>query len=211
MRYILALLITISIATLTHSAILPPKPTFASVNSSFTATLNVTSTLNTDAALRQSLAAVSLNATNQLRALHGCSALTINSTLTNAAQAHAKVLGDKQAFYHSSDAINGKYGENLYMAGAYPNLIYRKGNEVFVWYSEISNYNFATGKAIDPTKPIGHFTAEVWKSVTSVGFGYYYYTKTANGKIWKYIIVVANYYPTPNVQGQYIQNVPVLI
>ena len=90
-------------------------------------------------------------------------------------------------------------------------MIYRKGNEVFVWYAEISNYNFATGKAIDPTKPIGHFTAEVWKSVTTVGFGYYYFTQTVSGVAMKFVIVVANYYPTPNVHGLYIQNVLPLI
>ncbi|MEK8105215.1 CAP domain-containing protein [Micromonospora sp. M12] len=39
------------------------------------------------------------------------------------------------------------------------------------WYSEISNYDFATGKPIDSTKAIGHFTALVWKNTTKLGVG----------------------------------------
>lgn len=59
---------------------------------------------------------------------------------------------------------------------------------------------------------IGHFTAQVWKRVTSVGFGYCTTTKTVTSSSGKPInlavlYVVANYAPTPNVVGQYIQNV----
>lgn len=44
----------------------------------------------------------------------------------------------------------------------------------------------------------------IWKSVTSVGFGY----KVVAEKGGYAIYVVANYSPTPNMQGQYAANVP---
>ena len=58
----------------------------------------------------------------------------------------------------------------------------------------------------------GHFTAEIWKSVTSVGFGYawgnYPYKMGDQTLEVPSIYVTANFYPTPNVQGQYTNMVP---
>jgi len=51
---------------------------------------------------------------------------------------------------------------------------------------------------------VGHFTAMIWKSSTSVGFGYTQGAEQGGFGIY----VVANYYPTPNVIGDYAQNVP---
>lgn len=56
---------------------------------------------------------------------------------------------------------------------------------------------------------IGHFTAQIWKEVTGVGFGFcaatqqYVYSPDLTLDI-AVLYVVANYYPTPNVVGQYI-------
>jgi hypothetical protein len=59
---------------------------------------------------------------------------------------------------------------------------------------------------------IGHFTAQIWKKVNTVGIGFctatqkYVYSPTVTLDL-AVLYVVANYYPTPNVVGQYTQNV----
>ena len=56
------------------------------------------------------------------------------------------------------------------------------------WYAENSNYDYATGKQIDPdpNKPTGHFTALVWKNTTKIGVG----RVTGQGKqYWETYIV----------------------
>lgn len=47
---------------------------------------------------------------NALRALHGVTALKMNSTLTAAAQAHSETMLKTHNFAHSSQALQGKYG-----------------------------------------------------------------------------------------------------
>jgi hypothetical protein len=44
---------------------------------------------------------------------------------------------------------------------------------------------------------IGHFTAMIWKDVTSVGFGYRKGIENGGEALY----VTANYYPTPNILG----------
>ncbi len=164
-------------------------------------------------ALKQSLAQGDLAKLNSLRALHGVGSVIISSTLTAAAQAYADNLCSTGVFAHSAEARSGQYGENLYYTAAYPSISYDSGKATANWYSEISNYDFATGTAIDSSKQIGHFTAEIWKTVTTVGFGYcltsydYVYSTTITLKVAK-LYVVANYSPTPNYIGQYVANVP---
>lgn len=50
----------------------------------------------------------------------------------------------------------------------------------------------------------GHFTAMIWKTVTTVGFGYAVTKSNGGYKIY----VVANYYPLPNWRGHEKENVP---
>ena len=57
----------------------------------------------------------------------------------------------------------------------------------------------------------GHFTAEIWKGVTSVGYGYAVGPKTIGSSKGYVIYVVANFSPVPNVRGQYVANVPKLL
>lgn len=47
---------------------------------------------------------------------------------------------------------------------------------------------------------LGHFTQVVWKDTKSIGVAM---VKNKSGKF----VVVANYYPAGNVQGQYKKNV----
>jgi len=70
------------------------------------------------------------------------------------------------------------------------------------WYSERVDYNYNTGTSKNGNA-VGHFTAVLWKATTNVGFGYAYGPDGLNYKL----IVVAQYTPPGNVQGQYKANV----
>lgn len=144
---------------------------------------------------------------NSYRALHGSPALTLSDSLNTVAQDYANTIANNHNMTHSAAAKNGTYGENLYWGWGYPTLTYIPGTASDKWYSEQQNYNYATFKTNDPTKVVGHFTALIWKSVTSVGFGYTVVAEKGGYAIY----VVANYSPTPNVQGQYETNVPKLL
>lgn len=150
------------------------------------------------------LRAAELQKHNSYRALHGSPALTLSDSLNTIAQNYADTIANSHNLTHSDAAKNGTYGENLYWGWGYPTLTYLPGTASDRWYSEQQNYNYATFKTNDPTKTVGHFTALIWKSVTSVGFGY---TVVAEKEGYA-IYVVANYSPTPNVLGQYATNVP---
>ena len=52
-----------------------------------------------------------------------------------------------------------------------PKITYNDGLMTNTWYKEIDDYNFNTGLSKNGGV-IGHFTAEIWKSVTKVGFGF---------------------------------------
>lgn len=47
----------------------------------------------------------------------------------------------------------------------------------------------------------------IWNKVDQVGFGYAYGPGTINGREGYLIYIVANYYPTPNLMGQFKKNV----
>lgn len=128
----------------------------------------------------------------------------INTTLNTIAQNYSEYLGTVVLnLLHSDPAKKGLYGENLYWSWGYPGLTYPPGEASNSWYSEQSNYNYDT---YPPAAGTGHFTAMIWKSVTSVGFGFYKSVEDGGQAIY----VVANYYPTPNVRTAllYQNNVP---
>jgi hypothetical protein len=126
-----------------------------------------------------------------------------NETLNNAAQAYADLLSATGAFLHSDAAKSGKYGENLYWGWGYPSYTYPSAGASVSWYSEVEYYNYQTFKTTTPGQAVGHFTAMVWKATTSAGFGYALVPEDGGYAMY----VVANYYPTPNVQGLYASNV----
>ena len=66
------------------------------------------------------------------------------------------------------------------------------------WYDEIKYYNF---NQPGYSSAVGHFTQVVWKGSTNLGVGIGY----ANGG--RTAVVVANYLPSGNYQGQFGQNV----
>lgn len=144
---------------------------------------------------------------NQYRSKHGVPPVTLDNSLNTIAQKYAVKLNHKVfTLSHSPKARSGKYGENLYMKMSTKSISYADGMATTSWYDEIAYYNFATGSS-NSGKATGHFTAEIWKSVKKVGFGYFGKYVTYKGKKWFQLYVVANYSPTPNVRGQYLKNV----
>jgi glioma pathogenesis-related protein 2 len=57
---------------------------------------------------------------NELRAKHGVPNLVLDASIISIAQQYAEYLAANQYFQHSSDAMTGKYGENLYYTCSYP-------------------------------------------------------------------------------------------
>jgi glioma pathogenesis-related protein 2 len=143
---------------------------------------------------------------NYDRSLHGCVPLVISNTLNTAAQAYAEqlALANSNTLSHSPSAMSGTYGENLYKAWGSPSLTYKLGTASDRWYSEVKYYDYTTFKSNTTGKAVGHFTAMIWKSVKSVGFGIKKVTDSSGDTVY----VVANYSPTPNYIGQYAANVP---
>ncbi len=128
---------------------------------------------------------------NRYRAKHCAPALTWSDELAAAAQAWAERLRDAGCqFEHSST----KYGENL-AAGTPGHL--PPEDVVGMWYDEIADYDFASGKFEMST---GHFTQVVWKSSKRLGCGM---VSDCNGMdIW-----VCQYDPPGNYGDQYDANV----
>lgn len=86
-------------------------------------------------------------------------------------------------------------GENLYTCTGFT----PDGNRaVDSWYEEINDYNFKTGKSINGNA-IGHLTQLLWKESKYVGVGI--------GKNGGTYTVVANYFPSGNYRGHYVENV----
>ena len=159
---------------------------------------------------------------NEIRAKHGAPPLTEDKGLTKAAQQWADQLVIDGKLSHSSGAIAGYYGENLYKANGNVKMDLEsnwKADErdydlepfdtyaaTDMWSKEEKNYDFDKNEdSTDPKKPSGHFSAMVWKGVKNVGFGYGW-QKDANSNRYN-LYVVARYTPVPRVIGEYKDNV----
>lgn len=137
--------------------------------------------------LAQDISGEALSAHNALRAQHGVPALSWSGSLA----ASAKEVADRCVFEHSSTSN----GENLAQGTSGS---YSAGSFVKDWYNEIANYDFAQGTSTGGV--IGHFTQVVWKSTTQVGCA----VAQCSGND----LMVCQYSPAGNVEGQYIENVP---
>lgn len=133
--------------------------------------------------MAQDISGAALSAHNALRAQHGVPPLSWSGKLAGVAQSYA----DKCVFEHNSTG----YGENLAQATD-PDVTAMIND----WYSEISAYDFASGTG----SGTGHFTQVIWKSTKQVGCGMAMCTDGA--------LLVCNYSPAGNVEGQYVENVP---
>ncbi|KAL9543690.1 hypothetical protein MBANPS3_007994 [Mucor bainieri] len=94
------------------------------------------------------------------------------------------------------------YGHNV-MRGTGQNIAYGYPSMkavVDAWYNEVSNYNYASGQALNG-KVTGHFTQVVWKGTTEVGCAATY---CSNLRATYY---VCDYSPPGNYYGEYTKNV----
>ena len=78
-------------------------------------------------------------------------------------------------------------------------MIIKKFNST-VCYKGIKNYDFNKGENNEKNDEINNFTQLIWKNTKEVGFGFSYDRK---GNFY----VVANYFPSGNIEGQYQNNV----
>lgn len=143
-----------------------------------------------------------LKKVNELRARHGSAPLTLDPELVEYAKSRASFMADNDDLTH--EGLRSGTGENGSWAGASSGPTAGSGTAaVDSWYSEISNYDFAQGKPVDPDKAIGHFTALVWKNTTKLGVG----RVAGQGSKWWETYIVANFSPAGNMAGQYVMNV----
>ena len=134
---------------------------------------------------------------NELRANHNSPPLDLNPNLSILAQNHSDFLAKEGKLIYSNNKIkNEDIGENLFMSKKKCS-----GEEVTsFWYKGIKNYNFNKGENNEKNDEINNFTQLIWKNTKEVGFGFSYDRK---GNFY----VVANYFPSGNIEGQYQNNV----
>jgi uncharacterized protein YkwD len=143
-----------------------------------------------------------LDKVNELRARHGSPPLTLDPELVDYAKSRASFMAGQDTLTH--EGLRSGTGENASWAGAPTGPTAGSGTAaVEAWYDEFKNYDFPSGKAIESTKPVGHFTALVWKSTTRIGVG----RVAGQGSQWWETYIVANFSPPGNMRDQYVTNV----
>ena len=159
---------------------------------------------------------------NMVRAKHRAPELTLDSQLSNGAQAWAEHLLSTGNLEH--DDNRGDVGENLYyfkgslpptppwtpqqiayLQQHYPNIplpedLTGKGlasDSVNAWYNEVKNYSYLTTKSINGNA-IGHFTQVVWKASLKLGCGAAWKVVQQNGSDAVEVYAVCRYSPKGN-------------
>eukprot|EP00243_Klebsormidium_subtile_P001746 TRINITY_DN1322_c0_g1_i4.p1 TRINITY_DN1322_c0_g1~~TRINITY_DN1322_c0_g1_i4.p1 ORF type:complete len:290 (-),score=67.06 TRINITY_DN1322_c0_g1_i4:405-1274(-) len=135
---------------------------------------------------------------NGLRARHGVPPLHWDAAAAALAQSWAEQLSATGTFSHNPGAASRGWGENLWGISA-GGMNGAAASAIDSWYSEIAQFNFSDPEHNDFNQT-GHFTQLVWKNTTGVGFGA---AVNAGGAC----VVVADFSPTGNYQGQYKDNV----
>ena len=125
-----------------------------------------------DQVLLEDLRGAALDQINFYRNLHGAPPVQLNDALNTIAQANSEKMAETMSLKHSEEAVDGTFGENIFMMGSGPAPIQYNLNAVESWYDEINYYDFDSGKSTDPAEDIGHFTAMVWDDVNEIGLGY---------------------------------------
>jgi hypothetical protein len=136
-----------------------------------------------------------LDAHNSTRSRHCSAALTWSNDLAAAAQRWADQISSNDCqLAHSPEAIAGQYGENLAWAGS---SAASAAELVGDWSAESALYDFGNPVFASET---AHFTAMVWRATSEVGCGI---AVCPGGEQ----ALVCNYLETPNVSGQFADNV----
>lgn len=133
---------------------------------------------------------------NKYRTFQHSASIKFNETLASYAQNWSDYLLASNQLIHRPNNI---YGENLYQSQFRPNdVINQMKAAIDSWYNEIDFYNFSN-PIFSPLT--GHFTQLVWNSSTQYGCGYSY------DNITETCIIVINFLPRGNIDGQYENNV----
>ncbi|XP_058053413.1 uncharacterized protein LOC131205357 [Anopheles bellator] len=136
---------------------------------------------------------------NEYRMRHGAPALTVSAELCELAKLWANHLASTNELYYQSGT---NYGQNIFCCPANSLLTDLSGQEVATyWYSTNRRYDyFKESHLLHTNVNTGHFSQMVWR-----GSRYFGVSKSISktGKLF----VVAYYYPSGNVMGEFQQNV----
>ena len=132
-----------------------------------------------------------LSYVNSLRYIHNSDPVTYNNSLASGAQTWADYLANINTLVHSNP--KNQYGENL--AQTYISSNWKKA--IDMWYSENIGYNYSNNY---PDFSRLHFTALVWSSTKSIGFGL-----ATNYQNLNYYVI--RFYPPGNLMGYFTENV----
>jgi uncharacterized protein YkwD len=146
-----------------------------------------------------------LDRINAYRAQHGAPPLVLDDELISYAKERAALMSTQERLSHGHAGLKSEYGENAsWQASSQGTVPASAAGAVDSWYSENANYNFnEPGQPLDPGKAIGHFTAMVWKGTTKLGVG----RVAGQGSQYWETYIVANFFPAPNMEGEYAANV----
>ncbi|XP_065086620.1 uncharacterized protein LOC135708437 isoform X1 [Ochlerotatus camptorhynchus] len=136
---------------------------------------------------------------NEYRMRHGAPALSISSELCEYATAWANHLASTNELYYQ---IRTNYGQNIFCCPANSLLTDLSGQEVATyWYSTSRRYDyFKESHLLHTNVNTGHFSQMVWRASKYFGVSK---SISKTGKLF----VVAYYYPSGNVMGEFHQNV----
>jgi pathogenesis-related protein 1 len=139
---------------------------------------------------------------NKWRAEVGVGKLSYSPALEASAQAWADNLKKTNHCQMRHSAPEGRYGENLFWAGAVKwsdgrRELQRVPPETPVdsWGAEKRNYDYANNSC-KPGKVCGHYTQVVWKTSTQVGCAYAVCEDSLD-QVW-----VCQYQPAGNIVGR---------
>lgn len=132
--------------------------------------------------------------------------LNILSSLDDKANEYAQKFAEELAklpeliIYHSKCFANG-YSENVWRSGYTTVDSTASARDVVrPLYQEIKDYDWVTKITKTKKKPVGHFTALVWKESKLLGVGF---ARAVNGNV----VVVFEYNPSGNMVGSHDANV----
>ncbi|CAF3630373.1 unnamed protein product [Rotaria sp. Silwood1] len=140
-----------------------------------------------------------LEAHNEFRAHHGVPPMVLDQRISRKAQAYADYLAANNLLEHSTNRDG--LGENLYTQSSTQSLRNEHLGEIATksWYDEIEDYDFDNPGYSSGT---GHFTQVIWKQSTKLGVGVGF---SNNGR---QVVVVCQYGPEGNMEGEFEENVP---
>ncbi|OWF45998.1 peptidase inhibitor 16-like [Mizuhopecten yessoensis] len=123
-----------------------------------------------------------------------------DASLATLAQSYA----DRCIWGHNAQRSNGQnypyVGENLFVTTAQDGV--EPSAAVEAWESEVKDYHFDTMKC-NAGKMCGHYTQVVWHDSTHVGCGVKVCPTLQNSSFKKATLIVCNYGPGGNFQGEH--------